>query len=78
MKQKQNHVKVRHHVIGKPAQYKSPLMLNLEFNCALKSEKERSFPVISTSKRDITNLFYPNTKLKTEPGCQNSTICTHE
>lgn len=67
-------------------QYKSLVKLNLELICDLKSNivacgakvKECDFPVISTTKIDVTNLFDLNTTLKRKPGWYNSTIFTDE
>ena len=58
------------------SQYKSLVMLNLEFICDLKlktvaygaKEKECDFPVTSVTRIEVTNLFDLNTMLKKKPG----------
>ena len=58
------------------SQYKSLVMLNLEFICDLKSktvaygakEKECDFRVTSVTRIEVTNLFDLNTMLKKKPG----------
>ena len=58
------------------SQYKSLVKLNLELTCDLKSKtvacgakvEECYFPVMSTTKIVVTNLFDLNTILKSKPG----------